>query len=228
MKYFVSIFGVIYIVVLVSLLWVSKKRKDIYLKVKTLTSSLFVFNCFMSFYFSGRKYTGIFLLLILGLVFCLIGDVFLGLNKNRVLINIRYFKAGVIGFSVAHILFCIIFYSLIGFFWFDFFLPIILVSIALICEKRNLVRLKKLRKIVNIYAVIIGLMATKAMEVVLLGNLIKIHGILLIVGTGLFLFSDIVLFFVYFGTKKKSYLSLVNLFTYYMGCFFLGLTAYYL
>ncbi|QQK08282.1 lysoplasmalogenase [Miniphocaeibacter halophilus] len=228
MKYFVSVFSIIYIITLIYLLWVSKKRKDIYLKVKTLTSSLFIFNCCMSFYFGGGNFNIVFLLLILGLVFCLIGDVFLGFNKNRVLVNVKFFKAGVISFSLAHILFCIIFYSIIGFFWFDLILPVILVLIALFCEKRNLVRLKKLKKIVNIYAVIIGVMATKAIEVAMLGNLIKPHGVLLTVGAGLFLFSDIVLFFVYFGTKKKHWLSLVNLFMYYMGCYFLGLTAYYL
>ena len=43
MKYFVSIFGVIYIVVLVSLLWVSKKKKRHLFESKNLNK---FFICF--------------------------------------------------------------------------------------------------------------------------------------------------------------------------------------
>lgn len=228
MKSLIYLGIIFYIITLVYLLYVSQNKREKYVMIKTFTSSLFVLTCIISFLLGNRKNMMSFFILFLGLVFCMLGDIALGYCDQKVFTNVRYFKMGVLFFSLAHIFFCIIFYLIVGFYYYDFILPILLVLLALLFERLGLVRLKKLVKIVNVYAAIIGLMTTKALQVMLYGNLTYNYSLILITGVLLFLLSDLFLFFIYFGRRKIKILRYFNLSTYYMGCFLLGITAYYL
>lgn len=228
MKILLTISTIIYIIFIINLLYVSKNKREKYVKVKTFTSFLFVMTSIVSFLLGSRDSLFHFMIIFLGLVFCMMGDISLGYCDHKVFTNLKYFKMGVLFFSIAHLFFWSLFYSIIGFYWYDFILPIVLVLMTMIFEKLNLVRLNKLMRVVNIYAAIIGFMATKALQVVLFANITSKYAIFLALGASLFLLSDLLLFFVYFGTKKIKILRYANLSTYYMGCYLLALTSYYL
>ncbi len=228
MKNLLAISTIIYIIFIINLLYVSKNKREKYVRVKTFTSFIFVTTSVVSFLLGSRDSIFHFMIIFLGLVFCMMGDISLGYCDHKVFANLKYFKMGVLFFSIAHLFFWSLFYSIVGFYWYDFILPIILVLMTIIFDKMKLVRLHKLMRIVNIYAIIIGFMATKAVQVVLFTNINSKYAIFLALGSSLFLLSDLLLFFVYFGTKKIRWLRYANLSTYYMGCYLLALTSYFL
>lgn len=226
---FVYLFSIIYIIVLIYLLITAKKRGENYIKVKMSLSILFVLTSVATYLLGSRNDGKRFTFLFLALLFCLIGDFFLGQVDFDIFSNTKCFKYGVVSFSIAHIFFSVMFYLFIGFELTNFILPIILMFAVHFLEKFNLIEVRQLKFIITIYAAIIGIMATMAIKVALYGNLQSTYGMLTKIGAILFLLSDLILAFLYFGKmKNKEKLRVFNLSTYYLGCYILALTAFYL
>lgn len=226
---FVYLFSIIYIIVLIYLLITAKKRGENYIKVKMSLSILFVLTSVATYLLGSRNDSKRFTFLFLALLFCLIGDFFLGKVDFDIFSNTKCFKYGVVSFSIAHIFFSVMFYLFIGFELTNFILPIILMFVVHFLEKFDLIEVRELKFIITIYAAIIGIMATMAIKVALYGNLQSTYGMLTKIGAILFLLSDLILAFLYFGKmKNKEKLRVFNLSTYYLGCYILALTAFYL
>lgn len=216
----------VYIAALVWLLWVAHKNKRMYATAKGLCSGLFLLCALLSGYL-GRKWgLPVFALLGFALLLCAFGDVFLGVaNQKATKPSRRPFLGGVASFSVAHLVFCLLFYGMLPFHWYDLALPVLILAIMFTLEKRDRVRLKKMRGPACIYAFLMALMAGKAVQMpfAYAGGLY-----LLSVGAVLFMVSDVILLFLYFGVRRAPWLRTANLLTYYVGVYLMAASAYWL
>jgi uncharacterized membrane protein YhhN len=102
---FIIIFGIIF---LCGLLFYEKKKSRVPLLIaKAVLSLLFVMTALLQ----PRSVPGYYQYLLLGLIFCLIGDVCLALPKERT------FKVGLVAFLIAHVFYIFTFLSLIPIFY---------------------------------------------------------------------------------------------------------------
>lgn len=226
---FAYILAVVYIAALFALLVVSRRKKTFYAAMKGVCSALFLV-CVIASWCSGQKLEEFsFWLLLAALVLCAFGDVFLGVaNNTSGRVSKKPFLAGAASFTIAHVLFCCMFYYRGTFYWFDVVLPLALMGILFALEKKDRVRLKKMRLMGFIYTFMVGLMAGKALQLVIVSGAVTTGEILLAVGAALFLASDILLLFLYFGTVRYTWIRAVNLTSYYIGVFLMASAAYWL
>lgn len=130
-------------------------------------------------------------------------------------------------FSLAHVLYCVLFYGFAPFTWFDGVLPLVLVLVVLWLEHSGRVRLRKMKPVAVVYTFLVGLMATKAAQVGIAAGFVA-GSVLLTVGSALFLISDVVLLFLYFGTRRHRIFRGLNLTSYYLGVGMMALSVHWL
>lgn len=214
--FFISLFTLIYF---------SYKPKNNHAFIfKTITSLLFISTGIISHMISpGDNYY--FLLIIIGLICSLFGDIFLALKINHKDGSLnKYFVYGVISFSLTHIMYVLAFVHLGSFNIMDLLVALISAFVAISVLKSNEnIDFKNMLLPASIYSFIICLMTFESIKLVFL---LKFHmgTCLLLVGALLFIFSDIVLSFILFNKHHKKFLSAVNLITYYTGQFIIAST----
>lgn len=228
MKIVAAVSFPVYLAALLVLLWVARKKRKYYLPVKTVVSLLFVSTGIAAFAVGEQHSYWNFALLMVALLACLAGDVFLAFVDHDLTMRARPFTMGAGSFALAHLIFCIGLYKRVGFSFIDLILPLVLWGFLFFLEKKDLVRLKSFKGMAYGYTVMVGLMTTKAIEVGVTTGLSLPNAVLLVAGSTLFLVSDIILLFLYFGTRRKKWTRPANLSTYYMGLYLLALTAYWL
>lgn len=217
-----------YLAGLCGLLLVTRHKGKYYAQAKGALSLLFVLGACLAFWLGGRHSLWDFANLLAALVLCALGDVLLGVANKAKKVRAKPFLAGTISFGFAHVLFCVLFYRQAGFFWYDFILSAVLMCIVFALEKADRVRLKKMRIPGYIYTFMIGLMTTKAVQTALWHGASGAHSAVLALGSVLFLISDIVLLFLYFGTHRRKSYRYANLSTYYVGVYMMALGAYWM
>ena len=170
-----------------------------------------------------------FLLLLTALLLCMGGDILLGLANRTKTVRAKPFAGGAFSFLLAHIFFCLLLYSRVPPSGFDLLLPLLLVGVLFLLGRADLVRLKKMWPLGYSYTFIVGLMACKAVQAAtLLWQTAPLAGLLIGGGGILFLVSDIILLFLYFGTTRRKWMRYANLSTYYLGIYCIAITAYWL
>ena len=181
---------------------------------KTIASALFVlcgaFNLILV-YDNKTNNAWKSIIMLIGLVFAMIGDIVL----------IGNFMVGAIFFAIGHIFFFIYFCLLQKFNWADLITFAFLVLISMLVIFLYPFEFDGMQPLVAVYAVIISLMLAKAV-----GNYVKsptTENLIALLGAFLFFFSDLMLlFFVYGGnTIIFDYLCVC---TYYPAEFLLALT----
>lgn len=223
--------AMVYAVALCVLLRISGHRRNLYAPAKAVASLLFVATAFVVWPGVRGGEVALFSLLAAALMLCAAGDVFLGIaNRNGTRVYARPFVLGAANFALAHVLFCIFFYRMVGVRWWDVLPSAVLVLVMRLLEHKGCVRLKRMRLHAYIYTVLVALMATKALQTLWLpppaggGAGPPVAA----VGAVLFLVSDVVLLFLYFGTARHKWYRYANLTTYYVGVFLLATLAQWL
>lgn len=222
-----TVLTLLYTVALAWLLWVARRNRAHYALAKGVCSSLFLVVALVGFYLGNRQAPANFAFLFAALLLCAAGDVLLGLaNKKAQRLGKKPFYAGAGSFMLAHLLFLFLFFRYATFRWYNIALPALLAVAMVFFEKSGKVRMKKARPLGYCYAVLIGFMAGKAFEVaVVSSSLSSASRGLVAAGAALFLASDILLMFLYFGTTRRRWLRPANLLTYYVGIYFMALLA---
>ena len=196
------------------LLKVNKSPKSkIRLIFKMITSLSFMIIGISSYYISGSNFYYC-LLIIVGLCFSFMGDLFLGIKYIKV--NIM-FILGVTCFTLTHIFYSLAFISLIPVNKIDIFSTIIL-SIIIIFTYISIdsFNFRNSFIIVCIYIIVICFMLCKSLSLIKL-DIPSEATVCIVLGAVLFTASDIILSFVYFYNKPPRFLSELNLILYYLG-----------
>ncbi len=222
-------FTILYMACLAVLLVVAKRHKGKYALAKGVCSFLFVAAAVLSWSFGPRRLPGMFAVLLAALLLCAFGDVLLGVSNMAVSHpDKRFFVAGGLSFAVAHVLFVVLFSALWAMHWYDWIFPLLLLAVMLALDLKGKVRLKKLRYLAYVYTVLVGLMAWKAAGGLLYAAAPGTGAVEVCVGAMLFLISDILLLFLYFGVRRFKWLRSANLISYYMGVYLLALSAFWI
>lgn len=185
--------------------------------VKGITSGLFVIVGIVNTIYAGlknRQYIKFALILLVGLIFSMLGDIFLEI----------YFIIGAGLFGLGHIFFLISYCFISKFRFRDmiygvlFFLPALLILLFVpIFDFGSTLMLM----VCIAYAFVISMMLGKA-----LSNHIAVHSVLtlvILIGSILFFFSDVMLLFSVFG--KIQYIDILCLISYYPAQFLLALST---
>lgn len=149
---------------------------------------------------------------------CLLGDVLLGIyNQNR---KKPFFLAGLCVFLCGHIGFFLSFARLSNISVWELVIPIAGVGLNywMICQPG--MDTGKLKKEILLYSYFVSLLLTKAIFMAV--EVTSGGRILLAIGAGLFLVSDILLLYLNFYKKRFMALHVLNLVTYYYGIFLMA------
>ena len=197
------------------------------LYTKTTTSLLFVVLCIFSYLYSKGDII-YFSLLLAGLLCSLLGDVFLGIqSKDKRPLN-KMFLLGLISFSFTHIFYISAFSHIYPLNIKDIFFSLLMIFIVIIflISRKNF-NFQGFFIPTCIYSILISLMFCKCISTSLfLGR--SIVSLLLILGSTLFVISDIILSFIVFDGKNTNYISILNLTTYYIGQFLIASTVIFM
>lgn len=181
--------------------------------LKTLTSILFVLLGFISYKKSksNKKYC---LLVLLGLIFSMFGDIFLVLEDH--IRSLFYF--GVIAFSIGHIMYVLSFNTCTKFKIKDCRVLAVIFSFVIILLKVEKFNFGLRYPFVLIYGIIISFMVCRALSLLRSYYLNKKWILITIMGVTLFFVSDLMLLFVMFSTEKHLFITReISLVLYYLG-----------
>lgn len=168
--------------------------------------------------------TRFFLTMIPALLFCLAGDFFLSLpSADEFGLG---FIAGLLTFAIGHLLFLVAFLKMAPIVWPELLFPLVMVALVYLVTRSPRFDVGNFTIPVLIYGFLVAWTFSRSV-VILLDAGIAARTLCLLVGSLLFMVSDIVLLFVYFYEKKFSWMSFVNLSTYYGGMFLLALSIYF-
>lgn len=228
MRAAMTVLSILYVAGLCLLLWIAKRNRSLYAAGKGLCSLMFVLAGVLCWVWGGRQGRAFFVLLLVGLVLCAFGDVFLGVaNRTAHKVSKKPFVLGAFSFLLAHGVFCAMLFSQNGPRWQDLIAPAILLVVLYMLEKRDKVRLKKMRPLGYIYTAFVAVMAGKA-AAFFIGPATS-GEVMLAAGAVLFLISDVILLFLYFGTNRGNrFLRPANLLTYYVGVYLMACSAWWI
>lgn len=225
------IFIFAFFICLLMLLWVSKNAKGRYALAKGIQSGLFVIIALVA-YFTGSASTShpraLFIFILLAFLFCAVGDILLGAANQGKEVRRGYFLGGAGTFITAHVLFCLHYFVRVSFGLEVLILPVLLVLLIGYFEFRNWIQLGRIRVLGYVYTFIVGLMGSGALFTAYQTSFSTPGGLFTAIGGILFLISDAILVFLYFGTKPRSFYRIANLSTYYIGTLFLALSVHWL
>ena len=203
--------------------------------VKTITSFLFVLTGVfaMKERREGVKAGPYAKLILTGLIFGFIGDIFMALNKDFG--GFLYVSIGLVTFALGHVFYLIAFIKKSRFRWYNL-IPLFVIIPAILLAVMQTGKFKfnppALFYAVISYGVILSLMVGKSLSFTCFKETPSFIR-LTIIGTVLFATSDLILLFImFFGpvaslpsdTPVRVTLSVINLLTYYVGQGFLALS----
>lgn len=159
------------------------------------------------------------------LVFCLCGDVLLGLHTQCE--TKACFLAGIFSFTAAHIAYTFAFSKTAPLTAYDFIFPIISMFITFkLTNLKDMEIEKKLKKYTIMYSFFVTLLLSKSIGILFVLG-ITTKSMLIFIGSLLFFVSDFIIFFLYFYKKKHHLVGTFNLLFYYYGMFLLALSLWY-
>lgn len=228
MKILLVCLSAVYIGAVLHLLWVAGNKWHRYTLAKATCSILFVLIAVMGAFWGTQNHRLDIGLLIGALLFCMLGDILLGRANHGKVLRWMPFSVGAVSFALAHVVFCVLFYCIAPFLWYDLPLPAALVAVLYLLERKKRIHLGKMRPLGYIYAGIVGLMFAKAAQMPWNAAWSMPAPFLVAAGGALFLVSDIFLLFLYFSSRKRKRVRYYNLSTYYAGVYLLALSAWWM
>lgn len=166
---------------------------------------------------SSEKYGGIFILL--ALVFGLVGDIFLGVYNPDDKSTDLYMPAGMLSFAIEHFLVVYAVGSEVGL---NITSVLIAVAVGVLCTAAAALVELKLMKFefgkLLLPSLAYMFVLTSAMSYYVTALITDPKFLIVVIGMGFFLISDLVLSAIYFGGKRaRGIFTAVNLTTYYAG-----------
>lgn len=158
-------------------------------------------------------------------VLCLLGDFFLSLPSAD-----DYgvgFIAGLVSFALGHVMFLVAFIKMTPIVWPELIFPALMVIIVYIITRGPGFEMGSMTIPVLIYALLASWTFSRTVVIMLEFGLTG-RTLCLLAGAFLFMFSDIVILFIYFYNKEYKWSSFLNLFTYYLGLFLLAASIYFI
>lgn len=220
---------VLYVAALALLLWAAKRKRNLYALAKGLCSGLFLLCAVLAFMQGAKMNLFAFIVLMAALLACAFGDVLLGVaNRSKGLVHKRPFVFGAGAFTLAHLLFCVLLYQYDAPRWYDVIAPLLFLAVLYLLERTDRIRLKKMRPLGYIYTFLVSLMAGKALGNACLQGRPAPGAWMVAAGAVLFFLSDVLLLFLYFGTRRKQWHRGTNLVLYYAGMLLLAFGAYWM
>lgn len=219
------IFIIIYMIFFTMLILTTylEKYKKYYTLAKIFNSLGFIIVASYGGLVVGNKID--FYYMLPALIFCFLGDVFLGINSQ--FDKKIFFVAGLFSFTIAHILYMIDFSRFAPMALYDLMLPILSIFITyMLIKLENMDVQKELRIFILMYSFFVTLLLTKGMDVLIICG-INIKSVLIFIGALMFFISDFIILFLYFYKKKHHIVGTINLLLYYWGMFILALSNWY-
>lgn len=195
---------------------------------KTITSLLFVSIAISGYIEYGGNFN-YFVLILIGLVFSLFGDVFLIFKNENSTSMSKAFIYGLLSFSLAHVFFSIGFISISSFNFSTIIYTVLMAFIALII-------LKSIKKIdfkgafgyVAFYSVVISFMFTQSLNLYFNSDVNSFYILWVTVGALLFVLSDLILAFNYFYEGCHKIVGVFNLLVYFSAQLLIALSVAYI
>ena len=201
--------------------------------VKTGASLIFISICSYGLYL--HYHSIIALMFVIGMVFGMLGDIFLELkvvfpNEEKTLM-----MAGFVTFGIGHVFFITgmlkefyhnesVLYIIL-----PFVFGLIMAVVTLLMEKPMKLNYGNMKITVLVYAVLLFSMTGTAISMSILHKFASTSLIFLTIGGALFAISDLILSEAYFGGKEDSpYVSIFNIATYYSAQYLLASAIYFL
>ena len=153
------------------------------------------------------------------------GDLLLGLAHSKHDYYSKEFLSGTCAFLAAHIVFYAALTSIDAPRLIDFVLPVIVMGVIYLISRSKNVRLGRMKIPAIVYSFFVGLLFSKSLMIILYSGRTIPH-LLILIGSFLFLTSDIILLFLNYHIAPPKWLAFGNLSTYYAGIVLLGLSLY--
>ncbi|MCI6275342.1 MAG: lysoplasmalogenase [Clostridium sp.] len=175
-------------------------------------------------YGTGDKTYGY--MLLLGLILGVLGDIGLGLKRVFKKTAHICFILGTIAFLLGHVAYISLFVMMAPITLGDVLMAAALALGFIVVGNKAHINYRYMRPIAYMYMATIAFMVIKAVSLLpLLG--MTTSNIMVALGAVLFVISDMILAFLYFGGKKQTYLKTINLITYYGGQLLIALSILY-
>ena len=186
---------------------------------KAAASVMFILTAVFSYKYSGKN-KKTFIIMLIGFIFALGGDVFLSFGSSGI-----FFVLGLGSFSLAHIFYTIAFCSLVKFSPKDL-IPALIIAVPTIgfLLLKDGFNFDGMLPLVILYTILISIMVSKAISLLRLENKNMTSVMFSIIGAVLFFISDFILVFVFFYDKDFTFLPYINLIIYYSGQALLALS----
>ena len=212
---------------LISLIYFTYKPfKNLRPILKTVTSLLFIGIC-INGYSSSNNFI-YFILILMGLIFSLFGDIFLVFENRSKNSMGNAFIHGLLSFSITHIFFSLCFVSITSLTVYDIlFTAILYIGSLFILKSIKNFDFKGVFRYISFYALLISFMFIKSISLYLIG--FNNFGVfLVIIGAFLFIVSDLILSFVYFYRDCPKFMAGLNLLVYYISQCCIALSISYM
>ena len=165
-------------------------------------------------------------MLLLGLILGVLGDIGLGLKRVFKKTAHICFILGTIAFLLGHVAYISLFVMMAPVTLGDVLMAAALALGFIVVGNKAHINYRYMRPIAYMYMATIAFMVIKAVSLLpLLG--MTTSNVMVALGAVLFVISDMILAFLYFGGKKQTYLKTINLITYYGGQLLIALSILY-
>ena len=199
------------------------------LLLKTITSFLFISVAFASFMVnSGQGVSTFAMLIMMGLICGLIGDILLDLKIMYKKSSSLYQHGGMVAFLAGHLFYLSALIIYFGFNWIPVVIALVL-AIIIACVSKFILKFNFAEHTIDTYAYsfILSYMMTQASYAAITQGFTACT-VLLAMGAILFLLSDLVLVMTYYDDKDSKPFIAVNHILYYAAQFSIALSILYL
>lgn len=182
---------------------------------KAVTSAVFVAIALLSCWAGGANLR-YFVYILIALVLCTFGDVFLEISHSDEL-GINYFIYALFAFFAAHVAFLLLFCSIAGITLVDIVLTAAIVGVLVLLSKLCRLTYFNMGGYVFFYAVVMSLMFVKSLSLLYVPQYFGARNILVACGASLFLISNLAYAFISFRKVTSKWMYALTSAVYYTG-----------
>lgn len=219
MSYCLVYFGLVFLTLM--LICLNPRYDSYYLVVKTCTSLGFIMIALVGAL--SYQQVPLFMLMLPAYCFCFTGDVLLGINHYKK--NKTFFLSGLIAFLFGHLFFIYGLSQHVPLSVIDFVMPLISLLVTYLLLKLKGMQVGSLKPAIYVYSFFVTLLFSKSLNVFIQES--TLYDGIFMMGAFSFMFSDLVILFLYFYEKKHPLIKVLNLSTYYLGMFLLAYSIIY-
>ena len=185
---------------------------------------VFVFALFEKIFFENSifylgssfySYVPVLMIILLGLIAGLIGDLFLALRPLQDLVEDQnIIISGIVCFSVGHLFYFTAFMMMTTFSWLSVIIAVVMTIVIYFMSDKLDYRMGKAKTPTLIYSFLIFLMVGQTLGFAIITGF-STFSMMFLVGALLFSISDLILAPIYYGNGNRPMMVIMNLITYY-------------